>query len=178
MEEWCKSEVYDKSFMLPVGNLIMMFYVTVCSHRFSHLLLICVWLLCYISFLWKLILTFFQPCHINPVVSLPYHVAVGLIAAYWMSCFNWKLSGTFCCKQVLAPFYKVGMHECGLCVAACGSHGLADGLAARLVGGDGATNGQWPSVALLYHTRHKSSCTASIISPKWLLSSYSCLHLR
>ncbi|XP_033607737.1 uncharacterized protein LOC111865478 isoform X2 [Cryptotermes secundus] len=60
----------------------------------------------------------------------------------------------------------------------CGSHGLADGVAARLVGGDGATNGQWPSVALLYHTRHKSSCTASIISPKWLLSSYSCLHLR
>uniref|UniRef100_A0A1V1FNG4 Putative serine protease 69 isoform A n=1 Tax=Reticulitermes speratus TaxID=60591 RepID=A0A1V1FNG4_9NEOP len=60
----------------------------------------------------------------------------------------------------------------------CGSHGLADGVAARLVGGDGATNGQWPSVALLYHTRYKSSCTASIISPKWLLSSYSCLHLR
>ena len=64
------------------------------------------------------------------------------------------------------------------CVSACGSHGLADGVAARLVGGDGATNGQWPSVALLYHTRYKSSCTTSIISPKWLLSSYSCLHLR
>ena len=63
-------------------------------------------------------------------------------------------------------------------VPACGSHGLADGVAARLVGGDGATNGQWPSVALLYHTRYKSSCTTSIISPKWLLSSYSCLHLR
>ncbi|XP_069682379.1 uncharacterized protein [Periplaneta americana] len=60
----------------------------------------------------------------------------------------------------------------------CGSHGLADGIAARLVGGDGATNGQWPSVALLYHTRYKTSCTASIISPKWLLSSYNCLHLR
>ncbi|KAJ9589246.1 hypothetical protein L9F63_017545 [Diploptera punctata] len=60
----------------------------------------------------------------------------------------------------------------------CGSHGLADGVTARLVGGNGATNGQWPSVALLYHTKNKFSCTASIISPKWLLSSYNCLHLR
>ncbi|XP_068086378.1 uncharacterized protein [Anabrus simplex] len=58
----------------------------------------------------------------------------------------------------------------------CGIHSTA--YASRVVGGDGATNGQWPSVALLYHTRHKTSCTASIISPKWLLSSYNCLHLR
>lgn len=62
--------------------------------------------------------------------------------------------------------------------AACGSHGQADGVAARIVGGDGATNGQWPSVALLFNAKQRASCTATIISPKWLLVSYSCLHQR
>ncbi|XP_071443070.1 transmembrane protease serine 5-like [Hetaerina americana] len=60
----------------------------------------------------------------------------------------------------------------------CGNHGLADGVAARLVGGDEAANGQWPSVALLYHTRERATCTGSIISPRWLIASYNCLHMR
>ncbi|XP_046392051.1 uncharacterized protein LOC124160273 [Ischnura elegans] len=60
----------------------------------------------------------------------------------------------------------------------CGNHGVAEGFAARLVGGGEAANGQWPSVALLYHTRQRAACTASIISPRWLIASYNCLHMR
>nr|CAD7447545.1 unnamed protein product [Timema bartmani] len=60
----------------------------------------------------------------------------------------------------------------------CGTHSLAEGVTARLAGGDRANNGQWPSVALLYHTGYKTRCTASIISPRWLLSSYNCIKHR
>nr|CAD7408682.1 unnamed protein product [Timema poppensis] len=59
--------------------------------------------------------------------------------------------------------------------AVCGTHSLAEGVTARLAGGDRSNNGQWPSVALLYHTGYKTRCTASIISPRWLLSSYNCI---
>lgn len=58
----------------------------------------------------------------------------------------------------------------------CGSHGVA--YSARLVGGDGATSGQWPSVAQLVHARSHALCTATIISPLWLLASLSCLRQR
>ncbi|XP_063223858.1 uncharacterized protein LOC134531825 isoform X2 [Bacillus rossius redtenbacheri] len=57
----------------------------------------------------------------------------------------------------------------------CGIHSSADGMAARLVGGDRASGGQWPSVALMYHAGHRASCTASIVSPVWLLTSFNCL---
>nr|CAD7264850.1 unnamed protein product [Timema shepardi] len=60
----------------------------------------------------------------------------------------------------------------------CGTHSLAEGVTARLAGGDRSNNGQWPSVALLYHTGYKTRCTASIISPRWLLSSYNCIKHR
>ncbi|GLG92714.1 Putative vitellogenin receptor, partial [Gryllus bimaculatus] len=58
----------------------------------------------------------------------------------------------------------------------CGSHGVA--YSARLVGGDGATSGQWPSVAQLVHARSRASCTATVVSPLWLLASLSCLRQR
>lgn len=61
---------------------------------------------------------------------------------------------------------------------ACGNPGPSDGVAARLVGGNGAANGQWPSVAILFQNKTKATCTATIISPRWLLSSYNCLHAR
>ncbi|KAG8238853.1 hypothetical protein J437_LFUL018678 [Ladona fulva] len=62
----------------------------------------------------------------------------------------------------------------------CGASGLADssGVAARLAGGNVTANGQWPSVALLYHTGQRTTCTASIVSPRWLVASYNCLHMR
>uniref|UniRef100_A0A1B6DTY3 Peptidase S1 domain-containing protein n=2 Tax=Clastoptera arizonana TaxID=38151 RepID=A0A1B6DTY3_9HEMI len=59
----------------------------------------------------------------------------------------------------------------------CGSQGPSE-VTARLVGGSGATDGQWPSVGVLYQKKTKTTCTATIISPRWLLSSYNCLHSK
>lgn len=59
---------------------------------------------------------------------------------------------------------------------ACGHpQGAGGGVEARLVGGNRATEGQWPSVALLYNSKHSGGCTASIVSPVWLIVSLSCL---
>ena len=40
---------------------------------------------------------------------------------------------------------------------------------------DHQSGSQWPSLALLFHVKLKVSCTASIISPKWLATSHSCI---
>lgn len=64
-------------------------------------------------------------------------------------------------------------------IPACGTHSpSAESIAGRLAGGDGAASGSQPWVAILYNSRVKSSCTASIISPRWLLASYNCLHMK
>ena len=61
----------------------------------------------------------------------------------------------------------------------CGTHSpSAESIAGRLAGGDGAASGSQPWVAILYNSHVKSSCTASIISPRWLLASYNCLHIK
>ncbi len=58
----------------------------------------------------------------------------------------------------------------------CGVWDLSDDLLARLAGGPGGEVGlQWPSLALLFNVRTKSTCTVSMFSPIWLLTSYSCL---
>ncbi|KAK6644833.1 hypothetical protein RUM43_001106 [Polyplax serrata] len=61
----------------------------------------------------------------------------------------------------------------------CGSRSMTDSSSAegRLVGGMSATAGQWPSVALLYNVRNLHSCTASILTPRWVLASYNCLKM-
>ena len=33
----------------------------------------------------------------------------------------------------------------------------------------------WPSLALVLHVRTKTSCPASVLSPRWLLTSSQCL---
>lgn len=43
------------------------------------------------------------------------------------------------------------------------------------MGGNGATEAQWPSVGLLYNKRYNTKCTVSIISPIWAVAAYSCL---
>ncbi|XP_075236537.1 uncharacterized protein LOC142333391 [Lycorma delicatula] len=62
----------------------------------------------------------------------------------------------------------------------CGTQSTADGgvVMGRLVGGEEAADGQWRSVAIIYQTKTKGSCTASIITPRWLISSYNCLHSK
>lgn len=47
---------------------------------------------------------------------------------------------------------------------------------ARIVGGNEATDSQWPSVTLLYNKMYNVQCTATVLSPIWVLASYSCMH--
>lgn len=58
---------------------------------------------------------------------------------------------------------------------ACGSHSTLDGQSARIIGGNDAVDTQWPSVALLYDKKRNLQCTASILTPLWVMASYSCV---
>lgn len=58
---------------------------------------------------------------------------------------------------------------------ACGSHSSLDAQSARIIGGNDAVDTQWPSVALLYDKKHNLQCTASILTPLWVMASYSCV---
>lgn len=48
-------------------------------------------------------------------------------------------------------------------------------MSGRIIGGTNANPAQWPSVALLYNKNTLTKCTASILSPKRLVASYSCI---
>ena len=41
--------------------------------------------------------------------------------------------------------------------------------------GSNSSGPQWPSLALLFHVKEKTSCTATIISPRWLVTSCTCI---
>lgn len=60
-------------------------------------------------------------------------------------------------------------------ILACGSHTTQDVLQARIVGGSGAADSQWPTIGLLYNSKKNVQCTASIIAPKWVMASYACV---
>ena len=55
-------------------------------------------------------------------------------------------------------------------------------MANVLLGGgetpDLESGAQWPSVAVLFNVKLKTSCTVSIVSPRWLLTSHSCLFAK
>ena len=34
---------------------------------------------------------------------------------------------------------------------------------------------QWPSLAVLFNVKRKASCTVTIFSPRWLLTSHTCV---
>ena len=60
----------------------------------------------------------------------------------------------------------------------CGQWNLTDSVETLLVGGGEAdleSGSQWPSLAVLFNVRRKTSCTVTIISPRWLVTSYSCV---
>ena len=64
----------------------------------------------------------------------------------------------------------------------CGRWNLSNNLAAKLAG-DAEDNfvtdeERWPSLAYLVHVRDKSTCTASIIGPRWVVASHSCITKR
>ena len=61
----------------------------------------------------------------------------------------------------------------------CGQWNLTDNVETLLVGGgegDLESGSQWPSLAVLFNVKRKTSCTVTIISPRWLVTSYSCVH--
>lgn len=60
-------------------------------------------------------------------------------------------------------------------VVACGSHSTLDAQSARIIGGNDAVGTQWPSVALLYDKKRNLQCTTSILTPLWVIASYSCV---
>ncbi|CAH1187528.1 unnamed protein product [Phyllotreta striolata] len=57
----------------------------------------------------------------------------------------------------------------------CGSTSSLEVPAARIVGGEKASPAQFSSVALLFDKKNKIYCTATLVTPLWALSSYSCL---
>lgn len=57
----------------------------------------------------------------------------------------------------------------------CGSNYHTDATSGRIVGGDRSSVAQWPSVVLLHNRRLREKCTASIVSPGWLLASRTCV---
>ena len=63
--------------------------------------------------------------------------------------------------------------------AVCGSWNLTDAVAAQLVGdtevADLEAGAQWPSLAVLFNVKRKASCTVTIFSPRWLLTSHTCV---
>lgn len=59
--------------------------------------------------------------------------------------------------------------------AACGSHSTLDVQSARIIGGNRGTETQWPSLTLLYNKRRNMQCTATLISPVWVIASHSCI---
>ena len=52
-------------------------------------------------------------------------------------------------------------------------------MAAQLVGdtevADLEAGAQWPSLAVLFNVKRKASCTVTIFSPRWLLTSHTCV---
>lgn len=67
------------------------------------------------------------------------------------------------------------MYRCRGGFLACGSHTTQDVLQARIVGGSGATDSQWPTIGLLYNKKMHVQCTSSIVGPKWAMASYACI---
>lgn len=62
------------------------------------------------------------------------------------------------------------------CNLDCGSWKIEDSVLSILKEGQNPeSNSSWPSVAYIFNVKGKSSCTASILSPKWLLISYNCI---
>ncbi|XP_059087238.1 uncharacterized protein LOC131883724 isoform X1 [Tigriopus californicus] len=58
----------------------------------------------------------------------------------------------------------------------CGSWTIKESVLSSLKEGQTPeSNSPWPNVAYIFNVKGKSSCTGSILSPKWLLISYSCI---
>lgn len=57
----------------------------------------------------------------------------------------------------------------------CGGHSTLNSQSARIVGGNKATETQWPSLTLLYNKKYNIQCTATLVSPLWAIASQSCL---
>ena len=64
----------------------------------------------------------------------------------------------------------------------CGKWTLSSSLAAKLAGETGdnfvADEERWPSLSYLVHVKDKSTCTASIIGPRWVVAAHSCITKR
>ena len=54
---------------------------------------------------------------------------------------------------------------------------MTDNVANLLVGGevDVESGSQWPSLAVLFNVKRKASCTVTIFSPRWLVTSHTCV---
>ena len=50
-------------------------------------------------------------------------------------------------------------------------------MASLLVGGEAdlESGAQWPSLAVLFNVKRKASCTVTIFSPRWMVTSLTCV---
>ena len=62
-------------------------------------------------------------------------------------------------------------------ISECGKWPLSNNLTAKLAGENVELSKEerWQSLAYLIHVTDKTTCTVSIIGPRWLLTSHSCL---
>uniref|UniRef100_A0A182UJ58 Scavenger receptor class A n=1 Tax=Anopheles melas TaxID=34690 RepID=A0A182UJ58_9DIPT len=57
----------------------------------------------------------------------------------------------------------------------CGRERIQPTLEQRIAGGVASDPNQWPSLALAFSNNAAVKCTASIVSPRWALASYTCI---
>ena len=87
-----------------------------------------------------------------------------------------------CSVRILVgfPYFHTIQPSRFLYVLECGRWNLSENVANVLVGGvnDLESGSRWPSVAVLFNVKRKASCTVSIFSPKWLITSHSCVQSK
>jgi len=57
----------------------------------------------------------------------------------------------------------------------CGKWPLSENLTAKLAGENVSWTERWQSLAYLIHVKDRTTCTATIIGPRWLITSQSCI---
>ena len=71
----------------------------------------------------------------------------------------------------------LAFHDTNITISVCGSWNLTDSVASLLVGGEAdlESGAQWPSLAVLFNVKRKASCTVTIFSPRWMVTSLTCV---
>ena len=83
------------------------------------------------------------------------------------------------CLKLLSPFIhgEIENSVTFFYISECGKWTLSDSVTAKLTGEDVelSSDEKWQSLGYLLHLGDKTSCTVSIIGPRWIMTSHSCV---